>query len=55
MNTVPAEILSEYVKSQSFTSTEEIMNAIVYIVLQVLLCLFAVYLLGPLTRPYMSL
>ena len=33
----------------------ENMNAIVYIVLQVLLCLFAVYLLGPLTRPYMSL
>ncbi|NLH02327.1 MAG: hypothetical protein GX488_10660 [Clostridiales bacterium] len=27
MNAVPAEILREYVKSQSFTSTEEIMNA----------------------------
>lgn len=27
MNAVPAEILREYVKSQSFTSTEEVMNA----------------------------
>jgi len=27
MNAVPAEILEEYVKSQNFTSTEEVMNA----------------------------
>ena len=27
MNAVPAEMLREYVKSQSFTSTEEVMNA----------------------------